>query len=170
VLALVAEHPSHGWALATQLARGGEVGSVWALSRPVVYHGLDRLEQDGLIEATGIERGGRGPHRVIYAAMPQGRKDLRAWLATPVEHVRDIRSLFLLKVILSQRSNIEPEPLLLAQRTMLAPLAQLLEAQLDEADTGPRAEQTLLAFRLETVLSVTRFIDGLLDAPPKRRV
>jgi PadR family transcriptional regulator AphA len=42
VLALVGERPTHGWALASQLARAGDLGSVWPLSRPVVYHALDR--------------------------------------------------------------------------------------------------------------------------------
>ena len=56
VLALVAEHPAHGWALASQLAPGGELGSIRALSRPVVYHALERLEREGKVEAAGIER------------------------------------------------------------------------------------------------------------------
>jgi DNA-binding PadR family transcriptional regulator len=76
VLALVAERPTHGWALASQFAPGGELGSIRSLSRPVVYHGLDRLEREDKIKVTAIERGGRGPHRVIYEATPPGRSDL----------------------------------------------------------------------------------------------
>ena len=72
VLALVAERSAHGWALAAKLARGGEIGQIWSISRPIVYHALDRLERAGLVRAAGLERGGRGPHRVIYAATPEG--------------------------------------------------------------------------------------------------
>jgi len=172
VLALVAEHPTHGWALAGKLAPGGEVGSVWSISRPIVYHGLDRLERAELIRATGIERGGRGPHRVVFAATPTGKKALDEWLAAPVERVRDIRSLFLLKIVLTERAGLDPEPLLVAQRSALVPLVVWLEAQLDEGSETP-GETTATAFRLETASAILRFIDGMLDRSgptnPRRR-
>ncbi len=163
VLALVAEQPTHGWALASQFAPGSELGSIRTLSRPVVYHALERLERGRLVEATGIERGGRGPHRVIYAATAGGRRELRRWLAAPVEHVRELRLSFLLKLVLVQRAGLDCEPLLLAQRALLVPLAGCFESQLDEADPDRPAERTLLAFRLESVCSSLRFIDGVLD-------
>ncbi len=125
VLALVTERPAHGWAIAAQLARGGEVGTIWSLGRPIVYQSLARLEAQGLIRTRGLERGARGPHRVVYEVTPGGRKSIRDWLAGPVEHVRDIRSLFLLKVVLSQRSGIDIEPLLTAQRRTVMPLSRL---------------------------------------------
>ena len=165
VLALVAERPTHGWALASLLKPNAEVGSIWAISRPVVYHCFERLEREEAITATGIERGARGPHRVVYEVTPTGRRDLRTWFATPVERVRDIRSLFLLKVVLAQRAGMEVESLLVAQRSMLLPLVALLESQLDDTGPGASAERTTLSFRLESATSTVRFIDGLLDEP-----
>jgi len=171
VLALVAEKPIHGWALAVKLAKGGEIGSIWSLGRPLVYHSLERLEQEKLIKPVGLERGDRGPHRVVYGATPKGRAALRSWLAQPVEHVRDIRSLFLLKVVLSQRVGIDVEPLLVAQRAVLVPFVTWLEAQLDDVDpVGNPGETTTLYFRLETAKTIVRFIDGMLDDPVKRGV
>jgi len=170
VLALTAEKPIHGWALAVKLAKGGEIGSVWSIGRPLVYHSLERLEQEKLIKAVGLERGDRGPHRVVYGATPKGKAALRAWLGRPVEHVRDIRSLFLLKVVLSQRAGIDVEPLLVAQRAVLVPFIAWLEAQLDDVDPiGSPGEATVLYFRLETAKTIVRFIDGMLDDPAKRR-
>ena len=60
VLALLAEEPGHGWALAKQMAATGEVGRVWSAGRPLVYRALDVLEERGLIEPTGHEPGARG--------------------------------------------------------------------------------------------------------------
>jgi hypothetical protein len=77
--------------------------------------------------------------------------------------VRDIRSLFLLKVVLSQRAGVEIEPLLIAQRRVVVPFLAWVEAQLDEADPAVPSEFTVLYFRLETARMVIRFIDGLLD-------
>jgi len=164
VLALVAERSSHGWALAAKLARGGEIGQIWSISRPIVYHALDRLERAGLVRAAGLERGGRGPHRVVYVATEEGKTALVDWLARPVEHVRDIRSLFLLKVVLTERAGADPEPLLVAQRAVLMPFVAWLEAQADE--TGPElpGEAAVAAFRLEMTTAVLCFIDRKLDA------
>jgi DNA-binding PadR family transcriptional regulator len=169
VLALVAEKPVHGWALAVKLAKGGEIGAIWSLGRPLVYHSLERLEREKLIKAVGLERGDRGPHRVVFGATPKGRAALRSWLAQPVEHVREIRSLFLLKVVLSQRVGIDVEPLLVAQRAVVVPFVTWLEAQLDDVDPiGSPGEATIIYFRLETAKTIVRFIDGMLDDPSKR--
>jgi len=169
VLALVSERPTHGWAIATVLARGGEIGSIWSLGRPIVYQGLERLEQEGLIKNIKLERGARGPHRVIYDVTAKGRKAVHAWLACPVEHVRDIRSLFLLKIVLSQRAGVDVEPLLVAQRAVIVPFVVWLEAQLDDADPNVPSEVTALYFRLETAKMIVRFIDAMLDNPVRAK-
>src|SRR5262249_12264867 len=101
----------------------------------------------------------------------KGRAALRAWLARPVEHVRDVRSLLLLKIVLSQRAGLDVEPLLVAQRADLVPFVTWLEAQLDDVDpVGNPGETTTLYFRLETAKTIVRFIDGTLDDPVKRGV
>jgi DNA-binding PadR family transcriptional regulator len=163
VLALVAEQPTHGWALANTLGPGGELGEVWPISRPVVYHGLDRLERAKLIRPAGIERGGRGPHRVLFAATAAGKKEVRAWLAAPVERVREIRSVFLLKVVLNERAGEDPDQLLRAQRAALVPFVGWLEAQVDEGGDDPPGETAAALFRLETASAIVRFIDRRLD-------
>jgi DNA-binding PadR family transcriptional regulator len=164
VLALLAEAPRHGWAIASVVARDGELGSIWTMARPLVYTSLRKLESEGLVASAGLERGDRGPHRVIFKATPAGRKASRAWLSVPVEHLRDIRSLFLLKVVLVQRAAIDPEPLLLAQRALMLPFVGWLEARLEDVDpVADPTEATVLRFRLETAQTTIRFIDSMLD-------
>jgi DNA-binding PadR family transcriptional regulator len=159
ILALLAEQPGHGWALARQMARDGEIGSVWSLGRPLVYRALELLEERGLIEAVGLEPGLRGPNRTIFRATDRGRSELEHWLAHPVDHVREIRSLFLLKLILIERAELDPRPLLEAQREQVEPAVETLEARLVEStDTS----QILIRFRLESTRAVLHFIDNLL--------
>jgi hypothetical protein len=74
------------------------------------------------------------------------------------------QSLFLVKVMLGQRTGRPVESLLVAQRGMLGPLLGLLEAQLDDAGPRPSAGRTLRAFRLEAAGSAVRFIDEHLDS------
>jgi PadR family transcriptional regulator AphA len=171
ILALLMERPAHGWRLSDVLEREGEIGAIWSIARPLVYTSLRRLETDGYIKTAGIERGSRGPYRVNYAATPKGRSTVRRWLKEPVEHVRDVRSLFLLKVVLSRRLGLDVEPLLVAQRALLTPLVAFLEARLDDVDPATEpAEEAVLYFRLETAKTTVGLIDHLLDArtPPQR--
>jgi DNA-binding PadR family transcriptional regulator len=164
VLALLVEAPRHGWGISTILARDGALGPVWSMARPLVYSSLRRLEVEGHAETAGIERGDRGPHRVVFRATPKGRKEVRRWLTEPVEHVRDIRSLFLLKVVLAQRLGLQLEPLLLAQRALMTPFVAFLEARLEDVDPATEpTEATVLTFRFETAQTTLRFIDHLLD-------
>src|SRR5438477_11393488 len=108
VLALLSERPSHGWALATQLEPTGELGSVWSLGRPLVYRSIDILAERGLIEPAGHEPGLRGPHRTIYRTTCAGATALVQSLEEPVEHLREVPSLLLLKVIVGGRTAIDP--------------------------------------------------------------
>jgi PadR family transcriptional regulator AphA len=170
ILALLMERPGHGWRLSELLEHEGEIGAIWSIARPLVYTSLRRLENEGYIETTGIERGSRGPHRVNYGVTPRGRSAARRWLKQPVDHVRDIRSLFLLKVVLSKRLGLDVEPLLVAQRALLTPLVAFLEARLDDVDSATEpAEEAVLYFRLETAKTTVGFIDHLLDAAAPAR-
>ena len=130
-----------------------------ALGRPLVYRALELLEERGLIEPAGSERGVRGPNRTVFRATPDGREALAAWLEEPVEHVRDVRSLLLLKLVLVDRAALDRTPLLHAQRELVLPAVRTLEQRLAES-TG--SEAIFVRFRLETTRAVVDFIDGLL--------
>lgn len=159
VLALLAEEPGHGWALARQMSRDGEIGRVWALGRPLVYRALELLESRRLIEPAGSERGIRGPNRTVFRATPAGREELAQWLEQPVEHVRDVRSLLLLKLVLIDRAGLDREPLLHAERDVVVPAVKALEQRLAES---AGSEAIFVRFRLESTRAVVDFIDGLL--------
>jgi DNA-binding PadR family transcriptional regulator len=159
VLALLANTPAHGWALAKEMSRTGEIGRVWAVARPLVYRALEQLQSRGLIEAVGSEPGARGPNRALFRATEHGREELGAWLSEPVDHVRDIRSLFLLKIVLSERAGLSRQPLLTAQRAMMLPAVAALENRLR---TSAGSEHVFVRYRLESTRAVVDFIDALL--------
>jgi PadR family transcriptional regulator AphA len=160
VLALLCERPAHGWALARQLSPSGELGSIWSLTRPLVYRSLEILESRQLILPAGSEPGARGPNRTIFRATGAGHEAVGLWLSEPVEHVRESRSLLLLKLVFAQRNCIDPRPMLLAQREAIEESIESLEERtLGSAGT----DAILLRFRLESSRAVERFIDGVLS-------
>ena len=107
-LTLITQKVSHGWALGTMLAPDGELGRIWTLTRPLTYRAIDGLVDKGLITRTG-QAAGRGRDRVILAATPAGRRLARKWLDTPVEHLRDVRTELLVKLLLRERAGLDNE-------------------------------------------------------------
>ena len=59
VLGVIAEGPTHGFALAQLLAPNGPLGRIWSLPRPIVYQAIKKLLLLGLIseQATGPAAG-----------------------------------------------------------------------------------------------------------------
>jgi PadR family transcriptional regulator AphA len=161
VLALLSERPTHGWALAAQLGPDGELGSVWSLGRPLVYRSIEILAERGLIEPCGHEPGTRGPNRTIYRTTCEGATSLLGWVNEPVEHVRDVRSLLLLKLIFAERIGLDPAQMLATQHGLIASGLAALE---DRVRASEGSEQILLRFRLESTRAVLRFVEGLLDS------
>lgn len=165
VLALLAEKPSHGFALAKALAPGGSIGRVWTLPRPLVYRALEVLEAGALIGRERTEEG-RGPRRTVFTVTPYGRDLVAAWLQAPVEHVRDARSLLMLKLLFLHRAGIDPRGLLHAQRVRLGEMERSLEER-SRATEG--FDRTLVLWRLESTRALVRFIDAMLAGYPASR-
>lgn len=127
VLGLLAERPSHGFALSKQLDSDSEIGRIYKVRRPLVYRSLDRLVDEGYAKPIATEKGSAGPKRVIHQATSSGLSLLRDWLVEPVEHVRDLRIEFLLKLTLMRRSSHSPLHLIRNQREALQPTLSALE-------------------------------------------
>jgi PadR family transcriptional regulator AphA len=131
VLGLLAEGPSHGFAISKELASDAPVGRILTVRRPLTYRALDRLVRAGLAEPVHTEPGDAGPMRIIHRVTPTGRRRLRRWLDRPVQHVRQMRLEFQLKLTLLDRAGRSPLALIRAQRRVLEPtLAGLDEPRL----------------------------------------
>jgi DNA-binding PadR family transcriptional regulator len=159
VLALLAEQPTHGFAVARALAPDGEIGKVWSVRRPLVYRAIDSLSEMGFAAPTGTVPSPSGPRRTVVAATDAGRTAVDAWLVEPVGHVREARSLLMLKLLFLSRRGQDPAPLLNAQRAAFAAHAARLA---DAAEAADGFDEVLIRWRLESTNAAIRFIDGLL--------
>ena len=172
-LGILVHGRAHGYDVSLRLAPGGAIGRAWTLSRPLTYRALDQLTQRGLVEPVGEERGRAGGNRTILAPTAQGRARLRRWLRQPVEHLRDVRSELLVKLILCEllrcRSPTAPRgPAHALRRRSLAALAR----------PGRRSRATAVDPSIpstcggdESSRAVLRFLDRLLArrTTPHRR-
>jgi len=159
-LGLLCERPRHGWAIARDLAPDGDVGRVYSCTRPLVYRALGQLREAGLVEERGTASSEEGPERTTLAATRRGRAAFRKWRDTAVEHVRDLRSELMLKLLFHERAGADPALLLRDQAAALIRGELVLERQLRSATDFDR---TLVLWRLSVVRAALSFVEALLD-------
>lgn len=93
LLALLADAPAYGYRLKT--AFEAATGGVWPLNVGQVYTTLDRLERDGLVEAT--EDDGQRSYRITG----EGVRELGAWWETVPVDEPPARDELVLKVMMA---------------------------------------------------------------------
>lgn len=148
--------PAHGFAVAARLKPTGDIGRVWSLTRPLTYRALDQLTGRGYIEPIGEERGIAGGTRTILAATRSGRAQLRKWLHTPVQHLRDLRSELLLKLVLAAECGVDVQSMLAAQHDHVSELASTLDAR---AAAAPH--DAVAIWRCESAHAAIRVLERL---------
>ncbi|MEV7611907.1 PadR family transcriptional regulator [Streptomyces sp. NPDC089799] len=158
VLALIAERPSHGFAIAALTAEGAEIGEFWYVSRPMVYRSITRLVERGLITPVGAEEGNRGPQRMIYGATRSAKATVSRWLSEPVSQLFDVRAELTCKLLLLQRRDDSPARLVERQRVVIDEIEESLRAK---EHTGDHLTRAIYAWRLEHVRAAGRFLDAV---------
>jgi len=159
-LGVLYEGRNHGFAVASMLRPGGELGRVWSLSRALTYRSLDQLAERGLVRDVGQEPGIAGGNRTVLATTRAGRSKLRDWLETPVEHLRDLRSELLLKLLIAERCDIDVTPMLQRQREIVVESARTIGG---DAHSIPNAgAEVVELWRREASTAALRFLDQLL--------
>lgn len=157
VLGVLAEEPRHGFAVARELESEGDLGRVFTVRRSLVYRALDRLVEVRYAAAVGTEQG-EGPKRVVHRVTGSGRRRLNAWLKLPVDHVRDLRIEFLLKVTLIERSGGSPIGLIRAQLEALGPTFDALRSPM------PDPEDHVELWRRHNSAAAAGYLRALLSA------
>ncbi len=158
-LGVLYDGPAHGFAIAAELRPDAEIGRVWSLSRPLTYRAIDQLVERGLVAPVKSEPGDSGPNRTVLAPTRQGRARFRAWLRSPVVHLRDLRSELLLKLVLAERCDIDVGGMLVDQRRRLEEHAATLAASAFTDDGG--VADTVSLWRYEAAGAGLRFLSRL---------
>jgi DNA-binding PadR family transcriptional regulator len=166
VLALLDEAPRHGFALARELQPPAPVGRVWTVSRPLTYRAVDQLVAKGMAHAARQEESDGGPKRTILTPTTAGRRQVRRWRVAPVEHLRDVRSELLVKLLLLERAGVDRTPLVDAQLAWFEPIFAALTAGPPSAAT---ADGAVALWRYETAQATRRLLEALRTPERRRR-
>src|SRR4051794_24488634 len=159
VVALVAEAPCHGFAVAKELVPGAPLGEAWTVRRPLVYRALDHLRDGGLVEPVRREAGAQGPDRTVYRATRSGKARLRRWLDDPVEHPREVRTELLVKLMLRSRLDLPLAPVAQRQLDQFAVITDGLEHR---ARAAHGADRVVARWRVESIGAIRRTLEAIV--------
>lgn len=87
----------HGYDLARHFGDDQPLGDVLKLESGMLYHHLKKLARTGWV-TVDIEPQGTRPPRQVYTLTGEGKAELLRWLREPVQHTREIRLEFLVKL------------------------------------------------------------------------
>lgn len=157
VLGLLVERPRHGFSLVKELGPDTLLGNVWSIPNPMVYRALRVLHAQGMILPADSESSSVGPRRTPMTPTDRGRRSFLDWAQQPVEHFRDARVALRLKLHLSIRVGLDPEPLLRAQRDIYQRLRTAFPAPTTTADDP--SSTLLRLWREESSAATISFLD-----------
>ena len=151
ILGLLSHGPQSGYDLSRAFA--SSVVNFWHADQSQVYRTLDRLEADGAISTRVIAQTGR-PDRRVHSLTPEGRAELDAWLASPLEPRLD-KDPLLARIFFAARLGHERVDALLeeAERVVRQELEALEAIEFDVVDL----DTLLMAATLRHGLEGTRF-------------
>lgn len=160
VLGVLAMGPAHGYDICRKLQEG--IGSAWWLGKSQVYALLTRLEKQGLVTRVRIGQETL-PAKNIFTLSSQGKAVFRAWIDTPVTHVRNMRLEFPTKLWFARQQGVRAERELIEKQLSvcrekangLKSLASSCEAQVDRLSAS---------FRAAMVGAAIVWLEGLLSA------
>ncbi|MEK7411661.1 MAG: hypothetical protein AAB327_09845 [Actinomycetota bacterium] len=154
-LVLIVNGAEHGWAVVQQLRPATPLGRIWSLSRALTYRSIEHLTELKYVRRRGVVAG-RGAERRLLYATSLGRRVAYKWLDTPVGHLRDIRTEFLLKIELRSQSEKSNIAFIRRQQKSLAPVIATLEA------TAKSSKVPVDLWRSESAKSVAAFLRKLV--------
>lgn len=108
ILAVLAEGPRHGYAVAREIERRS--GSALSLGEGSLYPALHGLERDGLIAGSWENPPNGGPPRKVYALTDTGREELERRTRTWREFVEAIEGVLTHNTTPGGIPDAPPEP------------------------------------------------------------
>src|SRR5258708_2331672 len=87
VMGLLRERDMHPYEMQRQMHMR-HTDELLGLKRGSLYHAINQLQRDGLIESIETSREGRWPERTVYPLTPDGEEELLLWLRSIIDDLK----------------------------------------------------------------------------------
>lgn len=162
ILALLDEEPMHGYELHHRLNEMPGISKIWNIKQALFYSKLERLEASGFIEKAHPQNEEGIPARVVLQITDQGKASLMEWIFTPVRKARDLRQIFLGKLIIARRYGQDQAiDLIRKQRQVSQGWYDHLVNDLPEMSTQEMDELIVHSYRLYRDRTTLHWLDYL---------
>lgn len=162
ILALLDEEPMHGYELHHRLNEMPGISKIWNIKQALFYSKLERLEASGFIEKVHPQNEDGIPSRVVLQITDQGKASLMEWIFTPVRKARDLRQIFLGKLIIARRYGQDQAiDLIRKQRQVSQGWYDHLVNDLPEMSTQEMDELIVHSYRLYRDRTTLHWLDYL---------
>lgn len=162
ILALLDEEPMHGYELHHRLNEMPGISKIWNIKQALFYSKLERLEASGFIEKANPLNEEGTPSRVVLQITEQGKESLMEWISTPVRKARDLRQIFLGKLIIARRYGQDQAiDLIHKQRQVSQSWYDHLVNDLPEMSTQEMDELIVHSYRLYRDRTTLHWLDYL---------
>ncbi|TXG80415.1 MAG: PadR family transcriptional regulator [Thermomicrobiales bacterium] len=152
----------HGYDLARHFGDEQPLGDVLKLEPGMLYHHLKKLARTGWV-TVDIEPQGTRPPRQVYTLTEEGKDELLRWLREPVQHTREIRLEFLIKLYFARLLDpVLAADLIRGQLAKSREMEAMLEARLGDA-TSPTDDfgRQVLDLRLLQTRAAIAWLESL---------
>ena len=157
LLGFFVEKPNYGYEIYKFLSNETTFFKIWHLKRSQFYSFLERLFNENYL-IHQIEGGQQYPDRRIFSITPSGLQVLKDWIVTPVEHGREMRQDFLVKLFILQNYFPEKiEKLVQNQKAICQQWKQEQDSQLENEDD--HFQKLLINYRKMQIQSMIEWLD-----------
>jgi DNA-binding PadR family transcriptional regulator len=153
LLALLCEQPRCGYQLHTTFVE--RTGDHWPLNVGQVYSTLQRLERDGLIEATETDEQGRQ----FYAITAAGRAEVERWFDAPMPRAERPRDDLTVKLAVAMTAGADVRRVVQQQRAVAMHELQGLTLKKAQTEASLLASSLTLESLIFQVEAEIRWLD-----------
>jgi PadR family transcriptional regulator, regulatory protein AphA len=161
LLGLLETEPAHGYDLYRRLNGLEAVGMVWSIKQSQLYALLERLEYEGLVTSAVIP-GSIHPDRKQYSITPSGRASFTNWKASPVQHGREMRMVFLAKLYFAHQTGAsESIRLVDSQQRLCSEWLGNMKKTLDGLPSDQKFPRIVLAYRISQTKAMADWLTAV---------
>lgn len=162
LLGFLRQEPLHGYEIYQRLTEPNGLWLVWRIKQGRLYAMLDRLEAAGYVMSRLEPQHSRPPRKVLHMTA-DGQRVFEQWLRAPVEHGRELRLHFMLKLYFARREGEQAVMQLVSAQQ--AACRNWLQAEIAELDAAEQSSFSRLVhqFRVGQTSAMMTWLEHCLQ-------